>query len=143
MSDYLYQLLIVVISSGALGTIVTAISKKRERQNIDNIQKVVNTQTSQLQSSIKSIQECQLETAQALEELKKTTELIRTEQKQIREEQQELKKSFNRFKYESEDLDLLIVQKLREKGIFNGESEVFVKKLLEYKTQREQEKEDK
>lgn len=136
MNDYIYQFIIVVVSSGALGTIITAISKKRERQSMDNIEKVVASQTQSFKSTLDKVQSNQMKTTECLEEITKKLNSISTEQK-------ELKKSFKKFKNESEELDLLIVQKLREKKIFNGESEEILKKLLEYKKKAEEEEEEK
>lgn len=132
MNNYIYQLILVAISSGALGTIVTAISKKRERQSMSNIEKVVNLQTQGFQSTLDKVQSNQKQMTECLEEITKQL-------KNITDEQKELKKNFKKFKSESEELDLLIVQKLREKKIFNGESEDIIKKLLEYKRQEEEE----
>lgn len=132
MNDYVFQLLIVIISSGALGTIVTAISKKRERQNMSNIEKIVKEETKEIRSTMSTVVDNQKNMA---EELVKICNKLERLQKQ----QDTLDKKFTNFEKESEDLDLFMVTKLREKKIFNGESDEFYRKLIEYKDKQEEE----
>lgn len=131
MNDYVFQLLIVIISSGALGTIVTAISRKRERQNMNNIEKIVKEETKEIRSTMSTVVDNQKNMA---EELVKICNKLERLQKQ----QDTLDKKFTDFEKESEDLDLFMVTKLREKKIFNGESDEFFRKLIEYKDKQEE-----
>ena len=133
MNNYVYELLIVLISSGALGTVITSISKKQERRNMSNIEKVVDNQTSKFKETLDKLQTNQKNMAECLEAITNSLADFKIEMK-------DLKRTFRKFKSESEELDLFTIQKLREKKIFNGESEEFVKKLLSYKKQEEEEK---
>lgn len=129
MDNSVLQIIIVLISSGALGTLITALSKKKERQNSDNIKIIVSSQTKALQDCVDKLSQNQVRLAEALKEISNKVDNLSIKQKVLHNNIEDIKK-------ESEEMDLLFIEKLREKHIFNGESTEFYKYLLKQKDNR-------
>lgn len=129
------ELIIVALSSGVVGTIITAISKKKARMQTESIQEVVRDTTREMLGDISQLRENQTVMTGILQDI--TTDLksarnAQDEQKKIsKKTQQEILK----IKKESERVDFLLLKKLREKHILNGESDEIFEYLLEQKNE--------
>lgn len=123
MNNYFIDIVIALASSGVFGSIITAIIKKRERENSENIQKIVKAQTLDLQNTTISIQKNLVELAKIIEGLTKTNKEM---QDQIKGNKREL----NWMENESRKIDLIFLKALREKKILNGESDKIYKEML-------------
>ena len=123
MESYIYNIIIVLISSGVLGTIITAISKKRERNSVDRIRDIVKAQNLALQEHVYKLAKNQAKLAEGIR-------IVSTKVDTLKEQQNLLHNEFIQLRSESEEVDLLLLQKLREKKIFNGESNEIYNILL-------------
>ena len=123
MSNYLIQIIIALASSGVFGSIITAIVKKRERESTENIQKVVKSQTLDLQNNTAIIQKNQVELAKEIENLTKIN-------KEMQEQIKSNKKELTWMQDESRKIDLILLKALREKKILNGESDKIYREML-------------
>lgn len=123
MSNYLIQIIIALASSGVFGSIITAIVKKRERESTENIQKVVKSQTLDLQNNTATIQKNQVELAKEIENLTKIN-------KEMQEQIKSNKKELTWMQDESRKIDLILLKALREKKILNGESDKIYREML-------------
>lgn len=126
MKDYVFNIIIVLISSGLFGTILTTISKRRERNSVARIKEIVSAQNIALQEHVNKLAKNQANLAECLKIIVDKVDVINRQQNLLYSE-------FIQLRSESEEIDILLLQKLREKKIFNGESNEIYNVLLSQK----------
>ena len=109
-------IIVALITSGTLGTIISALSKKRERNHIDNIKKIVEDTMGTIRSDV--------------EVLKDNQKTMTTKIDNLLNKTQTLNKELEHQKQVSQTCDYHLIKALRKKGVINGDSEVIIELLM-------------
>ena len=109
-------IIVALITSGTLGTVITALSKKRERNHINNIKKIVEDSMGTIRQDVEVLKDNQKDMTQKIDNL-----LVKT---------QTLNKELEHQKQVSQTCDYHLIKALRKKGVINGDSEVIIELLM-------------
>lgn len=129
------ELIIVALSSGVVGTIITAISKKKARMQTESIQEVVKETTREMLGDISQLRENQTAMTGILQDITTDLKSARNAQDDMKKISKKTQQEILKIKKESERVDFLLLKKLREKHILNGESDEIFEYLLEQKNE--------
>lgn len=119
------SLIIVLFSSGTVATLISAISKKKDREHTTHIKEVVEETMKNLTDDIKDMKKSQGEMTKALGILTEDLKDLKEDLQNLTEDVRDLEEKFL-------STDLLFIKKLREKGVLNGESDELYTHLLGY-----------
>lgn len=133
MNTWIEELIIVLVSSGVVGSLITAVSRKRERNSTENIRSIVQEASTIMVDDIAHLKTNQNAMTEILEDI--TTEIkgLKNSQDEIKKTSKKIQQDVSKFKKESEKVDFLFLKKLREKHILNGESDEIFEYLLDQK----------
>ena len=109
-------IIVALISSGTLGTIITAMTKKRDRKHIDSIEQIVEDTVGTIRQDVETLKNNQKDMTQKIDNL-----LVKT---------QTLNKELEHQKQVSQTCDYYLIKALRKKGVINGDSEVIIELLM-------------
>ena len=127
------EVILVAMSSGIVGTVITAISKKKARKETESIQEIVRVSTHEMLSDIAHLKENQSSMTDILQNMTRELKGARNAQDDMKKISKKTQQEILKIKKESERVDFLLLKKLREKHILNGESDEIFEYLLEQK----------
>ena len=109
-------IIVALISSGTLGTIITAMAKKKDRKHIDSVKQIVEDTMGTIRQDVETLKNNQKDMTQKIDNL-----LVKT---------QTLNKELEHQKQVSQTCDYHLIKALRKKGVINGDSEVIIELLM-------------
>ena len=109
-------IIVALISSGTLGTIITAMAKKRDRKHIASVKQIVEDTVGTIRQDVETLKNNQKDMTQKIDNL-----LVKT---------QTLNKELEHQKQVSQTCDYQLIKALRKKGVINGDSEVILELLM-------------
>ena len=109
-------IIVALISSGTLGTIITAMAKKQDRKHIDSVTQIVEDTVGTIRQDVETLKNNQKDMTQKIDNL-----LVKT---------QTLNKELEHQKQVSQTCDYRLIKALRKKGVINGDSEVIIELLM-------------
>ena len=133
MNTWWQELILVLVSSGVVGSVITSVSKRRVLAQSDNIKKVVQENIAYVSDDVKTLSETQHKIIGTLGDINTELGSLKQSQTEMQKSQKTMQKDMQKMKKESEKVDFLFLKKLREKHVLNGESDEIFEYLLNQK----------
>lgn len=131
-TDKLFEIMIMLLSTGTLGVVINAIQKARDRKSDDRINRLIRTTTEPLLFQVEKMNE---KIGIIVDDLKNLNSKVNKQEQNIKK----LTNDVNMHARTSRKVDMILTKSLHDNHLINGESEKIYSILIEEAEQEKRE----